>query len=336
MGGNIFINYRRGDDPGFTQALYQQLEAAFGDDQLFMDVEGHIKPGEDFVHVLEKQVARADVLLAIVGPRWLELLTARNNAPDDFVVIEIESALRHKKRVVPILVGGASMPPDKALPLSIRDLARCNALTLHADRFKSDCLTLVEALRDIFKHLDEERAAVAAAAEAAKVERSKRSMTLSGMSPEEIIRLSELAFWQDVEATGDPEKIRRYLNKHRDHWTATEARAALYNLPGIEPGYEAYMELSDRYGGFSKGNVHWATAIDMSDDLRDFAIKWPNSKYSKDAQSYILSDKAIQEHLKPEYKKNISLSLTEKLLANFAGFLLLLTFIGVMIYLGLY
>ena len=29
MTGNIFINYRRGDDPGFTQALYSRLEQAF-------------------------------------------------------------------------------------------------------------------------------------------------------------------------------------------------------------------------------------------------------------------------------------------------------------------
>jgi hypothetical protein len=29
MAGKIFINYRRGDDPGFTQALYLRLESEF-------------------------------------------------------------------------------------------------------------------------------------------------------------------------------------------------------------------------------------------------------------------------------------------------------------------
>lgn len=70
MAGKIFINYRRGDDPGFTTALYMRLEEKFGAGNLFMDVEGGIKPGEDFVEVLRAQVAQCDVLLAVIGPRW--------------------------------------------------------------------------------------------------------------------------------------------------------------------------------------------------------------------------------------------------------------------------
>jgi hypothetical protein len=63
MTGNIFINYRRGDDPGFTQALYSRLEQAFPPQRLFMDVD-NIAPGLDFVQVLNEQVARCDVLIA--------------------------------------------------------------------------------------------------------------------------------------------------------------------------------------------------------------------------------------------------------------------------------
>ena len=76
MAGKIFINYRRGDDPGFTTALYMRLEEEFGAGNLFMDVEGGIKPGEDFVEVPRAQVAQSDVLLAVIGPRWAELLRA--------------------------------------------------------------------------------------------------------------------------------------------------------------------------------------------------------------------------------------------------------------------
>jgi len=43
MTGKIFINYRRGDDAGFTQALHLRLESEFTADDLFMDVEGHIR-----------------------------------------------------------------------------------------------------------------------------------------------------------------------------------------------------------------------------------------------------------------------------------------------------
>jgi hypothetical protein len=93
MPGKIFINYRRGDDPGYTQALYQRLEDEFASGDLFMDVEGHIKPGDDFVEVLNAQVAAADFLLTIIGPRWTELLAARTGDPDDFVTIEIKAAV---------------------------------------------------------------------------------------------------------------------------------------------------------------------------------------------------------------------------------------------------
>src|SRR5262245_43127438 len=107
MPGKVFINYRRGDDAGFTQALFQRLEDEFAAADLFMDVEGHIKPGDDFVDVLNRQVAACDVLLAVIGPRWADLMAARTDDRDDFVAIEIKAALDQGKRVIPVLVGGA-------------------------------------------------------------------------------------------------------------------------------------------------------------------------------------------------------------------------------------
>jgi TIR domain len=126
MAGKIFINYRRGDDAGFTTALYQRLEIEFASGDLFMDVEGHIKPGDDFVEVLNAQVAASDVVLAVIGPRWAELLAVRRDDPDDFLAIEIKAALDQRKRVIPVLVGGASMPRADSLPEPIRPLARRN------------------------------------------------------------------------------------------------------------------------------------------------------------------------------------------------------------------
>src|SRR5215469_8597618 len=97
MGGNIFISYRRDDDPGFALALYQRLKQDFPGERLFMDVEGHIKAGDNFVDVLNEQVAQCDVLLAIIGERWIgakdEAGSRRLEKDDDFVRIEIASAL---------------------------------------------------------------------------------------------------------------------------------------------------------------------------------------------------------------------------------------------------
>jgi hypothetical protein len=98
MAGNIFISYRRDDDPGFAYALYLRLEQEFPGESLFMDVEGQIKPGDDFVAVLSEQVARCDGLLAIIGERWIGATDRDGNLrlekEDGFVRIESASILR--------------------------------------------------------------------------------------------------------------------------------------------------------------------------------------------------------------------------------------------------
>jgi TIR domain len=71
MACKIFLSYRRGDDPGFAQALFGLLEKAFPPEQLFMDVDD-IAPGLDFVKVLDEQVRQCDVVLALIGRDWLD------------------------------------------------------------------------------------------------------------------------------------------------------------------------------------------------------------------------------------------------------------------------
>ena len=145
-----YINYRRGDEPGFTQALFARLEQAFSSEQLFMDVD-NIPPGEDFVRMLDTQVEQCDALLAVIGKGWLNATDENENRrlddPNDFVRIEIESALKQGKRVIPILVNDARMPRPDDLPESLRPLTRRNAVRLTHERFRADALSLVKALQ---------------------------------------------------------------------------------------------------------------------------------------------------------------------------------------------
>jgi hypothetical protein len=154
MTGKIFINYRRGDEAGFTQALYHRLEDEFSAAELFMDVEGQIKPGDDFVEVLNRHVCIAEILLAVIGPRWAELLDARANDPNDFVAIEIGAALDRGKRVIPVLVADARMPRAHTLPKTMRALASRNAIRLRPERFKADCHSLATALKELLTEVD--------------------------------------------------------------------------------------------------------------------------------------------------------------------------------------
>jgi WD40 repeat protein len=151
MSGRIFINYRRGDEPGFALALYARLEESFAANQLFMDVEGGIPAGHDFVEVLERQVAQCDVLLALIGRSWLaakdENGARRLDNPDDFVRVEIESAMRRGKRVIPVLVNNAEMPRAGELPEPLKPLARRHAVRLTQERFRADVRGLIEVLK---------------------------------------------------------------------------------------------------------------------------------------------------------------------------------------------
>lgn len=158
MSGKIFINYRRGDDPGFTRALYLRLESEFSPQQLFMDVEGAIRPGDDFVDVLTHQVQTSDVVLVVIGPRWVDALHARRDDPDDFVQIEIKAAIDLGKRVIPVLVGGATMPPGSVLPPAIQSLSRRNALDIRPERFAADSQGLCRALKEIMESVASEAA----------------------------------------------------------------------------------------------------------------------------------------------------------------------------------
>jgi Trypsin-like peptidase domain/TIR domain len=148
MAGNIFISYRREDSAGFAQALFLSLERSFPE-KLFMDVEG-IAAGQDFAQAIEEQVRACDAMLVLIGQNWLtakdDVGRRRLDSPKDFVHIEVESALRFGKRVVPVLLQKAEMPRAEALPEALRPLARRNAFGLTHERFKTDAQGLIKVL----------------------------------------------------------------------------------------------------------------------------------------------------------------------------------------------
>ena len=146
--GRIFVNYRRGDTAYAAGWLYDRLAERFGS-QVFKDVDS-IEPGEDFVEKITHAVASCDVLLALIGDRWLTITeadgTRRLDNPDDFVRLEIEAGLTRDVRVIPILVAGTSMPDASDVPASLAKLVRHQALVLSPSHFNADLIPLLKAL----------------------------------------------------------------------------------------------------------------------------------------------------------------------------------------------
>lgn len=152
--GAIFISYRRTDQAAFAGRLYDRLAARFGNDQVFMDVDS-IEPGLDFLEVLEHRLERCVVLIAVIGKDWLPATDAvgarRLDDPNDFVRLEIESALVRDIRLIPILVDGAQMPRRPELPESIALLSRRNAYSMSNARFGLDVLELLSTLSSVLE-----------------------------------------------------------------------------------------------------------------------------------------------------------------------------------------
>jgi hypothetical protein len=141
----VFISYRREDAAGHAGRLSDRLVARFGAQRVFMDVQD-IQPGQNFVSAIEHTLNRCDCVLAVVGPRWLDVLKQRQSGREDFVRSEIASALAKSITVIPVLVGGATIPPMDQLPADIAALSRCEAVDVRDDRFDEDAAHLVDFL----------------------------------------------------------------------------------------------------------------------------------------------------------------------------------------------
>jgi hypothetical protein len=146
----IFLSYRRDDSAGQAGRLFDRLSVEFGQDSLFMDVD-NIPLGTDFATLISEEVSKCDVLLAVIGPRWLESLgddgERRIDNPNDFVRTEICAALQREIPIIPILVDGAKIPPANLLPEVLTRLSRRHGLEVRNTSFHGDLQRLVDELK---------------------------------------------------------------------------------------------------------------------------------------------------------------------------------------------
>src|SRR5271166_1536472 len=154
MSGQIFLSYRRDDTAGFAGRLYDRLHDRFPQNKIFIDVDS-IDPGLDFVEAIEANVGACDVLIAVIGKRWLVAANGegrrRLDNPEDFVRLEIGTALKRGIRVIPVLVEGVLMPQPGELPDDLRLLTRRNAIEVSHTRFSADSNRLIVALERVFE-----------------------------------------------------------------------------------------------------------------------------------------------------------------------------------------
>ena len=125
----ICISYRRSDSDGITGRIFDRLVSHYGKDSIFRDID-NVPAGIDFRELVKKTLQTTNVLLAVVGPKWIG---PRRGGPPriieetDLVRIEVATALTSGILVIPVLVGDTRMPSEQ-LPPSIKEFAFRNAM----------------------------------------------------------------------------------------------------------------------------------------------------------------------------------------------------------------
>jgi hypothetical protein len=137
----VFISYRFGDSSYAAGRLARDLIATFGRDQVFFDHES-ICVGEPFPDVIRDALARARVLIVLIGPHWLKAQDSafRRLIDDtaDYVYQEVLAGLHAPGdvTVLPVLLQNASRLKQDALPRALAQLASLKPLHLDAPKWE--------------------------------------------------------------------------------------------------------------------------------------------------------------------------------------------------------
>ena len=148
----FFISYRRDDSAGHAGRLHDRLIEHFGRENIFIDVDT-IGLGVDFLEAIRDAIRDTNGLIAVIGREWVGATNdsggRRLDDPQDFVRLEIATALELGVRVIPVLVQGAPQLRAGDLPDDLQHLASLNALEVSDTRFHTDVDRLIESLGDI-------------------------------------------------------------------------------------------------------------------------------------------------------------------------------------------
>ena len=278
--GRVFISYRREDSAFPAGWLYDLLCAHLGSDYIFKDVDS-IDPGDDFVRVIGDAVGSCQVLLALIGDRWLDITDRtghrRLDDPEDFVRLEIEAALRRDVRVIPILVGRAPLPRSEQLPHSLRGLIRRQAIERSPNRFEPDVARLVRTIDKTLAAIDNKGSADAPAPVDQTSRRPGRAATDCPEAPAEARRnLLADPHWADALSAFFAERWAEAVERFE---------ALLASYPGesrIETRLEEARGRRDIAAWLAKAEAaaaesDWGTAVTALENLTALDPTYPNA-----------------------------------------------------------
>lgn len=190
---NILISYRRDDSDAIAGRIRDRIAGQYGEQSVFMDID-NIPFGFDFRKQVHNALIKNDVVLAIIGPKWMGPLRGglqRIREETDPVRIEIETALTRGIPLIPVLVGKAIMPKTADLPPSLADLAFLNAAEVSAGRdFNQHIDRLLRSI-ELLIQADTRPAASPSSAKDAATPAVRQGSAIEAIKPSPTARLLE-------------------------------------------------------------------------------------------------------------------------------------------------
>jgi hypothetical protein len=149
----VFISYRREDSSWVTGRIRDSLARSLRAANVFYDVDS-IPLGQDFRRVIDSTLEQVDVMVVVIGKRWVDAVDAqgrrRLDLPNDFVRIEVETALNKGIPVIPVLIDDAAVPDSSELPDTLTELAFRNGMAVrHDPYYKADMARLTRQIRTL-------------------------------------------------------------------------------------------------------------------------------------------------------------------------------------------
>ena len=160
----IFINYRIKDSKSEAIFLERDLKRIFGETLVFRDKTG-IEGGDRWREVILQNVTDCCVMLVLIGTAWEDAKfesgkqkkRLRLEDPEDWVRLEISTALAQKKIVIPILLDGTPMPDREWLEsFQLEGLSDAQGTQFRIDDHEHDFGKLVTLLRKKCPQLPQE------------------------------------------------------------------------------------------------------------------------------------------------------------------------------------
>lgn len=121
----LFISYRRSDSREESRRIKDAVSTYFGKEFVFID-EDAIPASVDFRKSIKDAIKNCVAMIVVIGKNWLDASDSsghrRLDDAEDYVRIELETALSRYVPIYPVLLADASMPSSDQLPTAFSKL----------------------------------------------------------------------------------------------------------------------------------------------------------------------------------------------------------------------